>query len=65
MAPPPTTSYGYGVRFDPGAGVYRVRNELTGEWKREPDGSLAGWTSFLRADSAWRSFQPRAGEVDR
>ncbi|MGW6915813.1 hypothetical protein ACWGB8_18660 [Kitasatospora sp. NPDC054939] len=56
--PVPTVSYGYGVRFDPGAQCFRVRNELTGEWKREPDGTLSGWTSFLKADAAWRSFQP-------
>lgn len=60
---PPSDSYGYGVRLAPGARVYRVRNELTGEWLREADGTLAGFTSFLKADAAWRSFQPRESGV--
>ncbi|MGW4891811.1 hypothetical protein ACWEQL_06030 [Kitasatospora sp. NPDC004240] len=60
---PPTHTHGYGVRFEPAARLYRVRNELTGEWKRDADGVLCGWTSFLKADAAWRAFQPRSSEV--
>ncbi|MFE2721162.1 hypothetical protein [Kitasatospora sp. NPDC059327] len=49
---------GYGVRWDPGARCYRVRNELTGEWLRDSAGALAGFGSFSAADSAWHVFEP-------
>ncbi|MGW6915212.1 hypothetical protein ACWGB8_15560 [Kitasatospora sp. NPDC054939] len=56
---------GYGVRWDADARLLRVCNELTGEWLRDPDGGLAGFTSFTKADIAWRSFQPRGQGPDR
>ncbi|MFE4977136.1 hypothetical protein ACFRAR_34140 [Kitasatospora sp. NPDC056651] len=57
--------YGYGVRFDPEADRYRVRNELTGEFLRRPDGELAFFTFFGDAYSAWRQFEvhKRPGET--
>ncbi|MBD0676203.1 hypothetical protein [Streptomyces sp. CBMA156] len=55
---------GYGVRFDVEADRYRVRNELTGEWLRRPDGELATFVFFGDAYSAWRGFEvhKRPGE---
>ncbi|MER7583897.1 hypothetical protein [Kitasatospora sp. NPDC097691] len=56
--------HGYGVRFDPGAQCYRVRNEITGEWLCRDSGELASFTFFGDAYSAWRLFEvhPRPGE---
>ncbi|MFD0275044.1 hypothetical protein ACFVHB_14250 [Kitasatospora sp. NPDC127111] len=56
---PPTTLHGYGLRWDPAARVYRVRNELTGEWLRDPSGELAGFPTLSAAASAWRTFESR------
>ncbi|MFF7994980.1 hypothetical protein ACFZDG_35060 [Kitasatospora xanthocidica] len=57
--------HGYGVRFDPEVQRYRVRNEITGEWLRQPTGELASFTFFGDAYSAWRQFEvhPRPGEA--
>ncbi|MFI8461145.1 hypothetical protein [Kitasatospora sp. NPDC085464] len=58
-------SHGYGVRFDPDAQRYRVRNEITGEWLRsDATGELASFTFFGDAYTAWRLFEvhPRPGE---
>ncbi|MEE1784139.1 hypothetical protein PUR71_14710 [Streptomyces sp. SP17BM10] len=50
--------HGYGVRWDPEARCYRVRNEVTGEWLRSgSSGELASFTSFCAAFSAWRVFE--------
>ncbi|MGW2254582.1 hypothetical protein ACWCXH_30980 [Kitasatospora sp. NPDC001660] len=60
----PAKSHGYGVRWDPHARRYRVRNEITGEWLRSgSSGELASFTSFHAAFSAWRQFEvhPRTG----
>ncbi|MER7757584.1 hypothetical protein [Kitasatospora sp. NPDC097643] len=56
--------HGYGVRFDPAARLYRVRNEITGEWLRQDCGELTGFGSFSDAYSAWRVFEvhKRPGE---
>ncbi|MER8102865.1 hypothetical protein [Kitasatospora sp. NPDC094016] len=56
--------HGYGVRWDTGARLYRVRNEVTREWLRQPDGELGGFGSFSEAWSAWRVFEvhKRPGE---
>ncbi|MEV6978071.1 hypothetical protein [Kitasatospora sp. NPDC093806] len=56
---PTTKLHGYGVRWDPGARCYRVRNETTGEWLRDASGRLTGISSFTAAESAWRAFEPR------
>ncbi|MFJ7275628.1 hypothetical protein [Kitasatospora sp. NPDC098663] len=63
-SPQPAKLHGYGVRWDTGARCYRVRNELTGEWLRQPDGELGGFGSFSEAWSAWRVFEvhKRPGE---
>ncbi|MEE1781742.1 hypothetical protein PUR71_02165 [Streptomyces sp. SP17BM10] len=56
---------GYGVRWDPDARCYRVRNEVTGEWLRSHStGELASFRSFCAAFSAWRVFEvhKRLGE---
>ncbi|MFD8756693.1 hypothetical protein ACFV0O_37795 [Kitasatospora sp. NPDC059577] len=57
-------SHGYGVRLDPETRRYWVRNEMTGEWLREPGGDLKGFTFFGDAYSAWRVFEvhKRPGE---
>ncbi|MFF1788932.1 hypothetical protein ACFVX9_21050 [Kitasatospora sp. NPDC058243] len=56
--------HGYGVRWDTGARLYRVRNEVTGEWLRQPDGELSGFRSFSDAWGTWRVFEvhKRPGE---
>ncbi|MFJ3220619.1 hypothetical protein ACIPLC_32440 [Kitasatospora sp. NPDC086801] len=56
--------HGYGVRWDPEARCYRVRNEVTREWLRQPDGELSGFGSFSDAWSTWRVFEvhKRPGE---
>ncbi|MFF2041131.1 hypothetical protein ACFVVX_11925 [Kitasatospora sp. NPDC058170] len=51
--------HGYGVRWDPGARLYRVRNERTGQWLHESCGALAGFSTYGAADAAWRRFEPR------
>ncbi|MER7765730.1 hypothetical protein [Kitasatospora sp. NPDC096140] len=60
----PRRLHGYGVRFDPDAQCYRVRNEISGEWLRQPTGELTGFTFFSDAYSAWRLFEvhKRPGE---
>ncbi|MGW4892723.1 hypothetical protein ACWEQL_10730 [Kitasatospora sp. NPDC004240] len=60
---PPADIPGYGVRFDPVGRRYLIRNELTGVWLRDGSGELVAFTSFIRADSAWRSHQPRGTAV--
>ncbi|MEV7779879.1 hypothetical protein [Kitasatospora sp. NPDC088351] len=52
-----TRLHGYGIRWDPAARLYRVRNEITGEWLRDGDGSLCGFSSFSVAEKAWRGFE--------
>ncbi|WP_030244673.1 hypothetical protein [Streptomyces sp. NRRL S-350] len=56
--------HGYGVRFDPEARRYRVRNETTGEWLRQPTGEPQEFTFFSDAYNAWRLFEvhKRPGE---
>ncbi|MEV7186610.1 hypothetical protein [Kitasatospora sp. NPDC093102] len=56
--------HGYGVRWDTEADRYRVRNEMTGEWLRQPDGELVSFVFFGDAYSAWRAFEvhKRPGE---
>ncbi len=60
----PHSPHGYGVRFDPKAQRYRVRNEITGDWLREPTGELKEFTFFGDAYSAWKVFEvhKRPGE---
>ncbi|MFB7473566.1 hypothetical protein ACFVFS_16550 [Kitasatospora sp. NPDC057692] len=58
---PPTKLHGYGVRWDPSARCYRVRNETSGEWLHDNSGLLAGFSSFTAAESAYRAFEPRRG----
>ncbi|MEU8925796.1 hypothetical protein AB0D10_33515 [Kitasatospora sp. NPDC048545] len=57
-------SHGYGVRLDPETRRFRVRNEMTGEWLREPGGEIASFTFFDDAYNAWRQFEvhKRPGE---
>lgn len=57
--------HGYGVRWDPDADRYRVRNETTGEWLRRPGGQLAAFVFFGDAYSAWRSFEVRKRPGER
>jgi hypothetical protein len=49
---------GYGVRWDNQGNVYRVRNELTGEWKLTAGGSVDGWRDFEEANAVHRLHQP-------
>ncbi|MEV7777649.1 hypothetical protein [Kitasatospora sp. NPDC088351] len=56
-APSIAKLHGYGVRWDREARLYRVRNELTGEWLRGSDGALCGFSSFSVAEKAWRGFE--------
>ncbi|MEV7783728.1 hypothetical protein [Kitasatospora sp. NPDC088351] len=49
--------HGYGIRWDPAVRLYRVRNEITGEWLRDSSGSLSGFSSFSVAEKAWRGFE--------
>ncbi|MFC5664524.1 hypothetical protein ACFP3U_16210 [Kitasatospora misakiensis] len=55
----PAKLHGYGVRWDPVARCYRVRNESAGEWLLDNSGVLAGFSSFSAAEAAWRAFEPR------
>jgi hypothetical protein len=49
---------GDGVRWDDEAQVWRVRNELTGQWKLTAGGSVEGWRDFQEALAVWRRHQP-------
>ncbi|AUY52769.1 hypothetical protein [Streptomyces sp. CB01881] len=60
---PTTKLHGYGVRWDPAARAYRVRNEMTGEWLLDSSGRLAGFSSFSAAEAAYRAFEPRRRAV--
>ncbi|GAA2809915.1 hypothetical protein RMN57_07175 [Kitasatospora sp. CM 4170] len=55
--------HGYGVRWDHAARLYRVRNEVTGEWLRGPGGELAGFSLLSAATSAWRAFECHSRSV--
>ncbi|WP_406204289.1 hypothetical protein OH807_28510 [Kitasatospora sp. NBC_01560] len=47
---------GYGVRWDAAERLYRVCDEVSGEWLCEASGELAGFSSFFAAESAYRAF---------
>lgn len=55
---PAVSGLGYGTHWDAQAQLWRVRNENTGQWLYTSGGALAGWSSFLEADGAWRAFEP-------
>ncbi|MFJ2775249.1 hypothetical protein [Kitasatospora sp. NPDC087315] len=57
LGEPTTKLHGYGIRWDPAVRLYRVRNEITGEWLRDSSGSLSGFSSFSVAEKAWRGFE--------
>ncbi|MCG6495530.1 hypothetical protein [Kitasatospora sp. A2-31] len=60
---PPPGLHGYGVRWDRTARLYRVRNEVTGEWLCGPSGELLGFSALTAATSAWRTFECRRRSV--
>lgn len=49
---------GYGVRWDDRKRIWRVRNELTGQWRLTEGGSVDGWRDFEAANAAHRQHQP-------
>ncbi|MBV6696041.1 hypothetical protein [Kitasatospora aureofaciens] len=53
----PAATHGYGIRWDPAARCYRVRDEPAGTWLRDGDGAIRAFVRFDAANSEWRRLR--------
>ncbi|MFD7578691.1 hypothetical protein [Kitasatospora sp. NPDC059803] len=49
----PAATHGYGIRWDPAARCYHVRDEQGGEWLRDGDGTIRAFVRFEAANGEW------------